>query len=529
MEILDISDFDPQTQKALELRWPVKFAEYELLIGIIERSIFDVYKRSNLNDTDKILTLASLRESQTHIVRFFTRAIELQRIENAGISLDIFSKKYREATPYITALLVDIKKDQPVCRHKLIASKTMYGAALNRIRRQIKYYQSRDKAAAVTNLPELGMSYISRNKIETINFEPVCDIRIREAFALIPNEILRTFIDNLIGEIANKFGINGDIQRRLFYNFTSLFSDIYNIMEIQWEALNKYKSLSPTKSFFSGTPKNLSVLLSAHYRNTDRQVARFSHGGERGLFHDASWVFSEMLFCDHYFMHGKGEAELVEKFCRRVSKHPITLPKIFHERSERHWSRIEKTKTISPTSSNTREKKHILFFCSTMMVDEQAVSPTFKMGSVLTVEFQRWLLIKLKEFGFQVTVKPHPKGAQGKHGNVKLLSGTGARFHSGDVSIDNLQQFDCLIFDFAGTAFMDAIMTDRGVILIDTGLRKFSKQGCSLLSERVSIVQGHQNEQHLFRVDRSELFEAIDTVSSKSWSDEAIFFAEKYF
>ena len=228
-------------------------------------------------------------------------------------------------------------------------------------------------------------------------------------------------------------------------------------------------------------------------------------------------------------MHGKGEAELVRKFCKRVSEQPITLPKIFHERSERHWSRIEKTKTISPTSSNTREKKHVLFFCSTMMVDEQAVSPTFKMGSVLTVEFQRWLLNELKEFGFQVTVKTHPKGAQGKHGNEKLLSGTGAKFQSEHVSIEDLQQFDCLMFDFAGTAFMDAIMTDRGVILIDTGLRQFSKQGCQLLKKRVSIVQGHQNEQHLFRVDRSELFQSITEVSIKSWSDEAIFFAEKYF
>ena len=183
-------------------------------------------------------------------------------------------------------------------------------------------------------------------------------------------------------------------------------------MEIHWEALNKYKSLSPAESFFSGTPKNLSVLLSAYYQNTGRQVARFSHGGERGLFQDASWVFSEMLFCDHYFMHGRGEAELVRKFCRRVSEQPITLRKIFHERSERHWSRIEKTKTIVTTNSSIREKKHVLFFCSTILADRQAVSPSFKMGSVLTAEFQHWLLNELREFGFQVTVKTHPKGSQ---------------------------------------------------------------------------------------------------------------------
>ena len=70
-------------------------------------------------------------------------------------------------------------------------------------------------------------------------------------------------------------------------------------------------------------------------------------------------------------------------------------------------------------------------------------------------------------------MKPHPKGCPRETWKCETFERNRSQVPFWNVSIDDLQQFDCLIFDFAGTAFMDAIMTDRGVILIDTGLRKF--------------------------------------------------------
>ena len=111
----------------------------------------------------------------------------------------------------------------------------------------------------------------------------------------------------------------------------------------------------------------------------------------------------------------------------------------------------------------------------------------------------------------------------------RLLSGTGSQVSIWNFSVEDLQHFDCLMFDFAGTAFMDAIMTDRGVILLDSGLRQFSFEGYELLKKRVSIIHGYQNDQNLFRVNKNDLFQSITEVSIKNWSDEAETFAQQYF
>ena len=62
---------------------------------------------------------------------------------------------------------------------------------------------------------------------------------------------------------------------------------------------------------------------------------------------------------------------------------------------------LKKQKQSHNKFQHERKKTYFIFLFYDM-VDEQAVSPSFKMGSVLTVEFQRWLLNKLKNLVFKL-------------------------------------------------------------------------------------------------------------------------------
>lgn len=65
-------------------------------------------------------------------------------------------------------------------------------------------------------------------------------------------------------------------------------------------------------TLIGGTPKYLGRLLSALYRREGKEVWRFSHGGERGLYSDYHWGICELTEATRYFMHGAGEARLVD-------------------------------------------------------------------------------------------------------------------------------------------------------------------------------------------------------------------------
>ncbi|MCH9006849.1 alpha/beta hydrolase [candidate division KSB1 bacterium] len=89
------------------------------------------------------------------------------------------------------------------------------------------------------------------------------------------------------------------------------------------------------------------------------------------------------------------------------------------------------------------------------------------------------------------------------------------------------QGIAALRFDFAGSAFFDALASDRGVVLIDMGTRPRDANSFDDLNQRCEVITCKQGPGNRFRLDTDHLGEAIErAATAREWPEG---FFETYF
>ena len=68
---------------------------------------------------------------------------------------------------------------------------------------------------------------------------------------------------------------------------------------------------------------------------------------------------------------------------------------------------------------------------------------------------------------------------------------------------------ECLVFDYAGSAFFDALATNRRVVLVDTGIRPFDPNAEADIAARCRIVRTTVDADNRLAFDADELVRAI--------------------
>lgn len=263
------------------------------------------------------------------------------------------------------------------------------------------------------------------------------------------------------------------------------------------------------RALLTGSPKPHGRLLSAFYMREGRDVIRFSHGGERGLFVDHVWGLSELVGCTQYYLHGRGEAELIEP--RVKSGQIVTLAEMKDVSfetlgSDRHLA----MRKGQQTWAKSRNGKTVMYVVSAYTSESKTAPPSFKIPDVLLFDFQRWLLRTLKEAGFRVVVKAHPKGVQQEDFPHRQYCD---EVRTSQFGPDIMRDIDCQIYDFAGTAFMDAMAYPCGIVFLDHGVRPIDPSGENILFDRVKRVDCLLGEDNVFRAPVEKLISAIDEAS----------------
>ena len=149
--------------------------------------------------------------------------------------------------------------------------------------------------------------------------------------------------------------------------------------------------------------------------------------------------------------------------------------------------------------------------------------PSRKPPDVLYFDWQIWLLQALRSRGLHVVTKIHPRGVLNE---AQLLRRYSDDIVDGyfDIEADDV---DCYLFDFAGTAFFDALASNCGVVLVDMGVRPRDAKSFEDLHQRCEIVECTLAEGNRFRADPDALAEAVECASTaQSWPDS---FFETYF
>lgn len=273
----------------------------------------------------------------------------------------------------------------------------------------------------------------------------------------------------------------------------------------------------------SGTPKAHGRLLAALYAETSRRVIRFAHGGERGLYADLHWPVPELTFCDEYYLHGQGEVDLVAARAAngamlRVDRSETQFRSLG---SCKHQAILQRAKKRPAQPRNGR----VMYLPGSYLGEAGAHFPAMCPPDPMQYEWQRWLLAQLKKLGYDVVVKAHPKGI---NTDGKLLADLCDEVVLGHFD-PNAHDVDCYLFDFAGTAFMDALAAGVGVVLLDHGIRPLDPAGAKLLDARIERAPCHFDELNRLRTQPDLLAQAIDAATDAACLDRATQFVDAYF
>lgn len=273
-----------------------------------------------------------------------------------------------------------------------------------------------------------------------------------------------------------------------------------------------------------GTPKVIGRLLNWRYKKSDRKTWRFTHGGDRVFFDDPMWPLTELPFVDRYHVHGSGEARHLAARYRAGRGHamPGGPPKFLSYGSRRHQQWFERGRS-KPANRVARSPRRVMLVPGSFLGEIHMGPVNFKLPDPLAADAQAHIIKTLLRAGFEVSVKPHPKGlftAEKPHAGlgVELIGGV-----FDPVAMD----IDCFLFEFAGSAFFDALAGNKGVVLVDTRHRPWDDSARRDLQERCEIVAVVRDEYNRIRAPEDTLIDAVNRACERGPCPDT--FAEKFF
>lgn len=267
----------------------------------------------------------------------------------------------------------------------------------------------------------------------------------------------------------------------------------------------------------SGTPSHAGRVLGWWYRRHGLPAYRFAHGGDRALYLDPGWDVAELVFCSRYFGHGRLERD---NLAARLSDGEIGAG--FPEQPAFDTLGSPKHQRIYDTGRGRPRRKEggkrLLYVAGLYGNESMALSPVFKTPDHLYVEWQYWLLAALARRGYEVTVKMHPAGLVA---GAKVLGHTPVKRIGGHLDA-NQADYDCLLFDFPGSAWFESLASQAAVACVDLGCRRLDPRSAGRVRRRCPIVAAHQDERNLLRVDLDGLDAAIGEAQKRAGCDDTL-------
>lgn len=258
-----------------------------------------------------------------------------------------------------------------------------------------------------------------------------------------------------------------------------------------------------------GSPKLTGRLLNHFYQRNGKTVNRFSHGGDRMFFYDKLWYFSELNFVDNYFCHSTYEAKIqLQKYCDRSNKYDFISKTHFQSIGSSRHKKIWKQHKFK---RKLNAKRKILFILGSFLGEKNMTSLAFKLPDILTLDLMLYTHKILDKQNYEFYVKPHPKGInkdliQNKFKNLNVFEG--------DFLNPTNNDFDCFIFEFAGSAFYDSLLTNKGIVLLDTGIRPWYDISKNFLKQRCEMIKTFQNKNNMLRFLKSSFLSKVKIASN---------------
>jgi len=311
-------------------------------------------------------------------------------------------------------------------------------------------------------------------------------------------------VDELASHIAEKLSEiisrHGYPPSRAFNEHTRAVSSHY--LQIGWHdacAATLLPLPRQKSTLVTGTGSGYPARLMAYQSLMDgHRVIRTTHGGDSPMIDDVLWPSIEFPFATKYIVHGAVGAESLTESIKSRSESVLDnyTRSVVGAGSELH-SRIREAASESPTA-NVKTVSVITASLTGMI----RVVPQMKLHDVVYLEWHRRLLTSIKQMGYEVLSKRHPKASL-----------AGQRIFS-DIADEEListpmqateQRTDAYVIDFGASAFMEALCTLKPVVLIDMGIRKMKPEARTAISESAVIVTSRFDDRNRVVIDDEEL------------------------
>ena len=512
-----------------EASWVVPYTSYEPITDKLVMSLVDgVNRLSSVNDGKLDIVLrAKAPDISSSITRILRNGLEIHSLHTEGIcsldALEKFSSTYLHKYLIGSSEFIPDSYDDTNIYFKNYKTLRSLRAMAGRAKRILT---SPSNTVDVLQRNDLMNRYFSERKMSSREIYPfhLVNWSRRNDHALniqlSVKELSNVAIDSLNADIQNNSKLIQRIRNALEHVISEHLIEGFGYLRVllRWKNLGFCGNI-----FYSGTPKLVGRLLSAILREEGKEIVRFTHGGERGLFNDRLLAIADLTYSDKYYTHGGGERKLITERLKKSGNPQFvnSWGEILASPSSKHHEILTKAQKFKKRDRD----KTVIYVSQSYTGEGCSITPSQKPPDVLVYEWQLWLIRTLKNLGYRVILKPHPRGEGINYIDLSLYCDGVIEGHFNP----NVHQADCLIFDFAGTAMMDTLASQNAVVYLDHGVREYDALGKEWLEERVQIVDCHFDEQNRIRTTPQELSEAIETSSENDWLDSAENFVGKYF
>ena len=272
--------------------------------------------------------------------------------------------------------------------------------------------------------------------------------------------------------------------------------------------------------FISGTPKYVGRMLSRYYREQGSRIFRFAHGGERVFFEDYNWGVTELPYCDRYYTHSQAEARAINHRLQigRIASLPSIRRDFASLGSYRHQQ------LLTANHATPRGKSNTVMYLPSLYMGERILNvPALRAPDPQYYEWQIWVLGAVRKLGYRIAIKLHPKGWAKWN---RLLEPYADEIITGYFDA-NAGDACCYLFDFSGTAFFDALASNRGVVFLYHGGRRIDPLAADDLARRCQVVPCYEDDANRIRTSVDALAGAL--TQAKEFPGVSDDFSQKYF
>ncbi|WP_348657789.1 hypothetical protein [uncultured Thalassospira sp.] len=511
---LDVPSLRRLWAEGQDFRWPVVYEDYLSLAKSFRIEVIQALSAEALDESERVVIQASLGSVLNDGERLLKSLLEIETLERSGDEI-IFDEKYSALFGYLRSAnnsgsekanrALQIFADY---KHVKIKPHTLKDSAVWHLTCLQMLLRGRGNRFDQQNEAAL-FSEFSSGKAEKVQL-------LRPERWPLPGKVVRSpRIDDLVQQVISAFH-RVLIQRHFSSQRVERAAQILKeqvltqfslaMSELGWLERGYLAGLFG-KALVGGTPKRIGRLLAYRYLRSGKKVIRFSHGGDRVFFDDPLWQETELPFVSEYYVHGYKAAELLNaRYKRKPRTFASHIPQFKSLGSREHFAWYDKDRS---TKRECSKRLRVVFVPGSFLGEESFASLDFKLPDVLAADLQRKITVSLLGAGFETWIKPHPKGLFSLAGQTEI---DGAKVLKGAFDPTKIEA-DCFVFEFAGSAFFDALASGKGVVLVDTKHRTWDEAAKIELKKRCKIVPTSFDDYNRLQVSDSMLKQAIESAS----------------